>query len=87
MPKTPPTIGFLGFCKNNSVLMFRFFGFKSCTIMTFMTLFSRFRVKCKYLKNYCGYKVDFLHAGTYLLKQRSNDVILEGHGKACPGAL
>ena len=47
------------------------------------------RVKCKntlgqsdcrvfkqYLKNYCIYKVDFSHAGTYLLKLQIDDVSL-----------
>ena len=31
-----------------------------------------------------GYKVDFLHRGTYLLKLQT-DVILGGRGHACPG--
>ena len=31
------------------------------------------------------YKVDFLHAGTYLLKLQINDVILYEWGQACPG--
>ena len=36
--KTPPKQGLFGFCKKNSSLMCRFFGFKSCTIITFMIL-------------------------------------------------
>ena len=38
-----------------------------------------------YLKNYWRYKVDFLHAGSYLLKLQIDDVILGGHGQAYPG--
>ena len=38
--------------------------------------------KFSYLKNY---KVDFLHAGIYLLKLQIHFVILGGHGQACPG--
>ena len=59
------------------------------------------RVKCKnalnqsvsrsfehqYLKNYWRYKVDFLHAGTYLLKLQIDDVILYDWGQACPKRL
>ena len=57
------------------------------------------RVKCKnalrqsdssifkltYFKNYWRYKVDFLHAGTYLLKLPLDDVILHEWGQACSG--
>ena len=57
------------------------------------------RVKCKnargqsdcrifklyYLKIYWSYKVDFLRAGTYLLKLQIDDVTLGGCGQACPG--
>ena len=39
----------------------------------------------KDLKNYWRYKVDFLHAGTYLLKLQICDVILHEWGQACPG--
>ena len=39
MPKNTPKIMFFGLCKKNSPLMCRFFGFKSCTIVTFMILF------------------------------------------------
>ena len=37
-----------------------------------------------YLKNYWRYKVDFLYAGTYLLKLQINNVILGGHDQLCP---
>ena len=33
------------------------------------------------------YKVDFLHAGTFLLKLHIDDVILGGCGQACPKKL
>ena len=36
-------------------------------------------------QNYWSCKVDFLHAGKYLLKLQLNEVILGGHGQACPG--
>ena len=86
--------------------MCRFFGFKSCSITTFMILLklhvqrkSGSRVKCKnalgqsdcrifklsYLKNYWRFKVDFLHAGTYLLKVQIDDMILGGRSQVCPG--
>ena len=86
--------------------MCRFFGFKSCRIMTFMILLklyvwekSNSQVNCEsplsqpgsgifklyYLKNYQRYKVDFLHAGTYLLKLHIDNVIVGGCGQACPG--
>ena len=38
-----------------------------------------------YLKNYQRYKVDFLHAGAYLLKLQIDNVIVGGCGQACPG--
>ena len=41
--------------------------------------------KLYYLKNYQRYKVDFLHAGAYLLKLQI-DVIVGGCGQACPQA-
>ena len=58
MPQNTPKIGFFGFCKKKKKkkkfpLMCRFFGFKSCTIMTFMILLkphvweSGSPVKCK----------------------------------------
>ena len=34
-----------------------------------------------------SYKIDFLHAGTYLLKLRIDDVILYGPVQACPKRL
>ena len=40
--------------------------------------------KLQYLKNCWRYKVDFLHAGTYLLKLHIDYVILGGHGQASP---
>ena len=33
--------------------------------------------KLKYLKNYWRYKVDFLHAGTYLLTLQIDNVVLD----------
>ena len=54
MPKSTLKIGFSGFCKKVTPLMCRFFGFKSCTIMTFMILLKLYvwkksdsQVKCK----------------------------------------
>ena len=41
--------------------------------------------KLYYLKNYQRYKVDFLQAGTYLLKLQIDNVIVGGCGQACPG--
>ena len=35
-------------------------------------------------KNHWRYKVNFLHAVTYLLKQQIDDVILSVCGQACP---
>ena len=40
-----------------------------------------------YLKNYWKWKVDFLYAGTYLLKVQMDKVVLGGCGQACPGML
>ena len=40
-----------------------------------------------HLKNYWSYKVDFLHASTYLLKLEIDNVILDGHAQACHGML
>ena len=37
------------------------------------------------LNNYWSYEVDFLHAGTYLLKLQIDYVILGRHSQACPG--
>ena len=52
--KHPKDRAFLDFAKKNSLLMYILFGFKSCTIMTFMILpkphiwqKSGSRVKCK----------------------------------------
>ena len=39
--------------------------------------------KLYYLKNYWSYKVEFSHAGTYLLKLQIGDVILHEWGQAC----
>ena len=39
--------------------------------------------KLYYLKNYWSYKVDFLYAGTYLLRLQIDDVILGEHVQAC----
>ena len=36
-------------------------------------------------KNYWSYKVDFLHAVTYLLKLQIDDMILGERGQGCPG--
>ena len=62
--------------------MCRFFGFKSCTIMVFMILLKQMlsanqiagflnsktnTSKINISKNCWTYKVDFLHAGTYLV--------------------
>ena len=41
--------------------------------------------KLWYLKNCRRYKVDFCHAGAYLLKLQIDDVILGWCGQACPG--
>ena len=53
-PKTPQNGVFLDFANQNSLLMHRLFGFKPCTIITFMILpklhiwqKSGSRVKCK----------------------------------------
>ena len=35
-----------------------------------------------YLKNKCSYKVDLVHATSYLLKLQIDHVILDGHRKA-----
>ena len=39
-------------------------------------------------QNFCGFRridlANFLHAGTYLLKLKIDDVILYGRVKACP---
>ena len=43
--------------------------------------------KLYYLKNYWKWKVDFLYAGTYLLKVQMDKVVLGGCGQACPGML
>ena len=40
-----------------------------------------------HLKNYWSYKVDFLHASTYLLKLEIDNVILDGYAQACHGML
>ena len=37
--------------------------------------------------NISNYEVAFLHEGTYLLKLQTVDVILGGHGQACPKRL
>ena len=39
------------------------------------------------MKNYWRNKVDFLDAGTYLLKLQIDNVILGGRGQACPKRL
>ena len=109
MPQDTPKIGFFWILQKKSPLICRFFGFKSCTIVTNMILLklhawkkSGSQVKFKnalgqsdcrilisqklwYLKNYWSYKIDFLHAGTYLLKLQNDDVILNEWGQACPG--
>ena len=41
MPQNTPNVGFFGFCKENSILMCRSFGFKSCIMTTFMILLKR----------------------------------------------
>ena len=43
------------------------------------------RILKQYLKNCQSCKVDFMHAGTYLLKIHIDDVILGRCGEACPG--
>ena len=35
--------------------------------------------------SYWRYKVNFLHAATYLLTLQNDGVILDGRGQACPG--
>ena len=83
--------------------MCRFFGFKSCTIITFMIVLkllvwekSDSWVKCQsecrifklwYMKNYWSYEVDFLHAGTYLLKLQIDYVISYEWYQAYPKRL
>ena len=37
------------------------------------------------IANYQRYKVDFVHAGTYLSKLQIEDMILGGRGLACSG--
>ena len=94
MLKHAHKIGFFGFCKKNSLLTCRYFGFKSCTILTFMILlkshvWEKSGSLVKY-KNALGqsnnwrYNTDFLHAVIHLLKLQIADVILGGCGQACP---
>ena len=54
--------------------MLRFFGLKSCATMTFMILLK-------------PHKVDFFHAGTYILKLHIYDKILDRRDQACSKRL
>ena len=75
--------------------MCRYFGFKSCIIMTVSILLKPnvwgnlvLELNAKMLsadrKNFWRYKVDFLHGGTYQLKLQTDDVILHEWGQTCP---